>query len=230
MPYPPQESMNSPAYLSTEIYQAEQTPPGGESAGQASSLPPIIVYADRIRSARFLSGITNGLFLSCALMLLVVYGLAYLTREGYTSQTLLGLYVICFLSVLICIKLALARWLGGRSLLVNAQPLLLVDSHGISIRGAYALDNLFLAWSEIEAIERYQQRYDYLGVRPRAPRLLAERVPLYQRLLRLSDVTSKLPLLILSSAYLDKPVEEILQQMYHIYAQQLDHHQVQIRL
>ncbi|HVU68869.1 MAG TPA: hypothetical protein VHD63_17165 [Ktedonobacteraceae bacterium] len=229
MHYPPRESMHSVDYLSAEEYQSRQEPQNGEAVEGSRPLPAIIVYANRIRSARILAGMTNMLLLYGMVVLLVIYAIAYFTNEGYTGQALLAFDLILLVSVLVLLRQIFVRWCRGRSLLVNAQPLLMIDSHGISIRGSYALDNIFLAWSEIEAIEHYHSRYHYLCICPRDPRLLARRAPLYERLLRLTDLTYKMPCLVLPSVYLDKPVEEILQQLYHIYAKELNYYQVQIR-
>ena len=224
MHYPPWESMHS-----AKAYQSEQEMQTGEAVEGSRPLPAIVVYANRIRSARILAGMTNMLLLYGMAVLLIIYAIAYLTNKGYTSQALLAFYLILLVSALVLIKQIFVRWFRGRSSLVNAQPLLIIDSHGISIRGSYALDNMFLAWSEIEAIEHYNSRYHYLCICPRDPRLLAERAPFYERLLRLTDLTYKIPFLMLSSVYLDKPVEEILQQLYHIYKKELNYYQVQFR-
>jgi hypothetical protein len=221
--------MHSADYHSAEAYQSRQEPQNGEAVEGSRPLPAIIVYANRIRSARMLADMTNKLLLYGMAVLLIIYAITYLTNEGYTGQALPAFYLILLVSALFLIRQIFVRWCCGRSLLVNAQPLLMIDSRGISIRVSYALDNIFLAWSEIEAIEYYNARYHYLCVCPRDPRLLARRVPLYERLLKLTDLTYKMPCLVLPSVYLDKPVEEILQQLYHIYEKELNYYKVQIR-
>ena len=215
MQYPPQPLAGRP--------QADE--PGHEAAPDQK----IIVYADRIKATRLLDAMLYRMVFVALVSFPLSYIILSLVKSGAPGGPLLSFFLILFADVLLFAKLALAYWVARRSLLVNSTPVILVDGEGISLRGALSLDDTFIAWNEIEALDIYTYKQNYFCVRPRNAPLLTRRMPLLERILKLSNRVYGIPPLSVSGFYTDKPVEEILQQLYHMYAKELSLYHVHIQ-
>ncbi|HEX7735951.1 MAG TPA: hypothetical protein VF458_13890 [Ktedonobacteraceae bacterium] len=220
MQYPPQPS--------TEVVLPEQV---GASEQETARVPSIVVYANRIRAARSLGAMTNRVLLSALMLLPLAYVLLSILNHNTSLNPVQPylLTLLAFIYVLMVIRLVILRLVAYRSLLVNPAPILLIQSKGVTIRGTASLRDTFLAWQEIEVLDIYRYKYHYLCIRPKDPRFLAARFTLLERALHFSSSLFGTPPLSLALIYLDKPVEEIVQQLYHIYAQELSQYQIQIR-
>lgn len=205
--------------------------PEDEATPQAVPPPELIVYANRIMVTRSLRSLTNRLLIAALLFIPIAYALHAFIQSDLSNNPVasfsLTLFVIAY--VLLLGKLTLNRWIIARALLANDEPVLRITSEGIVARGSLSLSTIFLAWSEIEAVDVYTLLYKYLCVRPRNMATFMQRLPLLERLLTLSDAFYGMPPLSVSLFYLDRPVEEILQQLYHMYAKELSYYHVQIR-
>ena len=189
----------------------------------------IVIYANRIKASRSLDAMLYRMIIVGLISFPLSYVILSLGKTASSLSPLLPFGLILFADVLLFAKIALAYWVTRRSLLVNGEPIMFINSEGISMRGALSLNNTFIAWPEIESLDIYTYKYKYLCVRPKNAALLMKRIPLLERILKLSYPVYGIPQLSISLFYLDKPVEEILQQLYHMYAKELSYYRVQIR-
>ena len=211
------------------MHYSPQTPV--DQVETPSPAPPLLVYANRIRVNRSLQTLTNRLLITALIFIPMVYTLNSWVQSGSQSNSpayfSLALFVVVY--ALLCGKMLLNRIITERSLLKNGEPVLTVTGEGIAMRGSLLLHTVFLPWEEIASIEVYTFLYGYLCVRPRNTRRLLQRLTLWEQLLKWSDLVYGMPPLSISLLYLDKPVEEIRQQLYHMYAKELSNNHVQVR-
>lgn len=230
MQYPPQPPISKPSYPPTEMHLPE-LPLVNEEAQESAPAQKIVIYADRIRGARSLAALTNRIILGALMFVLLAYVLLSFINNTTLNNPALNFFAVLFIFVYVMMlaRMALSRWIMGRSLLVSGQPIMVVDSAGITLRGAVSLSNIFIAWSEIESLDVYLLKYRYLCIRLRDAKAFTRRLPLLEQALKLIDSLYGLPPLYISLLYLDKPVEEILQQLYYMYAKELSYYRIQIR-
>lgn len=208
---------------------AEQPLTDGPERDAAPVQEEIVIYANRIKASRSLDAMLYRMIIVGLISFPLSYIILSLGKTASSLSPLLPFGLILFADVLLFAKIALTYWVTRRSLLLNDEPVMFINSEGISMRGALSLNNTFIAWPEIESLDIYTYKYKYLCVRPKNAALLMKRIPLLERLLKLSYLVYGIPQLSISLLYLDKPVEEILQQLYHIYAKELSYYHVQIR-
>jgi len=213
------------------MYSSPHTPIDKAAEPLTAPPPKLMVYAHRIRVARSLKALTNRLIVASVAFILLAYILNSFIRSNSSNSPVtyfsLTLFVVAYIVLLG--KMVLNRWIAERSLLANAEPVLMITDEGIAMRGSLSFNTIFLPWSEIESVDVYTFRYRYLCVRPRNMTLFMQRLSLPERNFKLSDSLYGMPPLTIALSYLDRPVEEILQQLYHMYAKELSYYHVQVR-
>ena len=231
MQYPPQQPTNQQSYPPSEVYQPKQSQQTGGPAPAQQNQQRVVVYANRIQASKSMNRMTNSTILRILILVPVSLLILDMVRNAApdSATTYFLLVVLALVNVFFGARAALDHWLIGRSLLANPEPLLQFTHEGLWLRGASWPTTIFLAWSEIEAIDVYRYKYHYLCVRPRNPQLIFERLPLLERVLNFGNAVYGMSPFTFHLAYLDKPVEEILQEVYHMYTKELNHYQIQIR-
>lgn len=216
MQYPPQQQPQAPA----EIYMPEQPP-----VYTPQSQPPvpgqdIAIYPNR-RQTIWRTVICG----ACLVFLVLVLILSFTTGSSFQASDTGSL-------IIILAGIALVGWLTWRmvsQLLLSRNPILVINREGITIAKMPALSGAFISWGEIETI--YVHRYlfyKYLCIRPKnTDQYLARFNGLKQFNMRINSMTGA-PINI-PQIYLDQPVEEILQRLYHMYASELSYYHVQLR-
>ena len=238
MQYPPEQPTNQPLYAPSEIYLYDQPQayapqpimPAREIT-QPVLAQEIAAYANR-RQATWRT-------ILCAFCLLVeILFLAFfvVATTQYASPdsdfTLLYISFAIFISLLILAAIAFIGrmvWHWSSTLLFNRKPILIINREGITTSALPSLSGFFIGWNEIEAIYVYAFMYKYLCIRPKNTKLFLKRFNALERFIRLSNSMFGIPPLIVPQIYLDKPVEEILQSLYHRYSNELSYHRIQLR-
>ena len=145
---------------------------------------------------------------------------------------LIILALVVFTLVFWLMALIFVGWINWgmfSGLISSRQPLLVINREGITVRRMPILSAFFIAWSEIGAIYIRRALYKYLCIAPKYPDLYLKRFNAFERFLRRSNALVGIPSLIIPQVYLARPVEEILQQLYHIYSSELSSYHIQLR-
>lgn len=121
------------------------------------------------------------------------------------------------------------NWGMFSGLISSRQPLLVINREGITVRRMPMLSAFFIAWNEIGAIYIRRALYTYLCIAPKYPDLYLKRFNAFERFLRRSNALVGIPSLIIPQIYLARPVEEILQRLYHVYSSELSSYHIQLR-
>lgn len=228
MQYPPQQPpANQPYYPPSEIYQYDQ--PQQFAPAQEVTRPPvqrqdIVVYPNRTQA------IVRTII--CAICLVFLVGmLAVFLILGFTTG---GSFQASDFSALLFFFAAIVfvGWLTWRmisQLLLSRKPVLVIHREGITIGKLPALSDASIPWAEIDAIYSYRYIiYKYLCIRPKnTEQFLARFGKLKQFNMRINSMTGA-PLNV-PQVFLDRPVEEIIQQLYYMYASELNYYHVQLR-
>jgi hypothetical protein len=92
------------------------------------------------------------------------------------------------------------------------------------------LSGFFIPWAEIEALAPSPSRfmYQYFCIIPKNPAQFLSRFGPLERFNRRLNSRVGSPLYI-PQIFLDKPVEEILRTLYHMYVSELSYYRVQLR-
>lgn len=178
----------------------------------------------------------------CAFCLLLLIGIFILFFSVFSSimgniagegpAELLSPVLIVFFAIFILAAVAYIGWItwGMFSGLVFSQkPLLVINRAGITVGKVPPLSGFSIAWSEIGVISVRSTLYKYLCIEPKNLDLCLRRFNALERFLRRSNSWMGIPALLVPQVYLDRPVEEILQQLYYIYSSELSYYGVQLR-
>jgi|SRR5579885_415004 hypothetical protein len=145
---------------------------------------------------------------------------------------LIILALVVFTLVFWLMALIFVGWINWgmfSGLISSRQPLLVINREGITVRRMPILSAFFIAWNEFGAIYTRRALYKYLCIVPKYPDLYLKRFNAFERFLRRSNALVGIPSLIIPQVYLARPVEEILQQLYHIYSSELSSYHIQLR-
>lgn len=178
----------------------------------------------------------------CVICLLILFGLlapiffliTFIMNSalGGTPLELPLLVLVAFVALLwlaAVIFVGRINWIMFAKLVFSQKPLLMINRAGITVEKMPAVSGFSITWSEIGAIFIRSTLYKYLCIAPKNPDLYLRRFNAVERLLRRSNALIGIPALIVPQIYLDKPVEEILQQLYYIYSSELSYYGVQLR-
>lgn len=230
MNYPPQEPGQQAYFPPSEVYHPEQQ----EYASPQIAQPPpvsrqtIAVYANRkqamLRMALlgFLCIVVMGILLALS-VLLIIFPMPPDAR------------IVLPMSILLVIFLAEAVWIGWMlwrwyALLIrNREPLLVIDHRGITVGKLPNFSGFFIPWHEIESISSRSFLYKYLCIRPKNTKQFLEHFNAWQRFTFVSNNIFGIARILVPQIYLAQPVEEILHQVYYMYANELGYYRIALR-
>jgi TRAP-type C4-dicarboxylate transport system permease small subunit len=236
MQYPPQEQppTNQPYYPPSEIYQYDQ-PQQFAPAREMSRLPvqrqDIVVYPNRGQAIwRTVVCVVCLLFL---LIFIPVFSINLFATAGPipTDEMLPIVSLLVFVFVLFLAALIFLGWITWRmasALLFKSKPILTITSEGITVGRMPMLSGFSILWSEIDAIFVSRYLYKYLCIQPKNADQFLSRFNGLERFNRRINSMIGAPLYV-PLVFLDRPVEEILQQLYYMYASELNDYHVQLR-
>lgn len=225
---------NQPPYPPSEIYLPEQSQAFeqlAEITQPHALVREILVYPNRgqaiLRTAICAVGLVVLLALGAALLGLALASSLFQTGASalplvVVLVSVLAVYLACF---------ALVAWLTWRmaQLLFSHKPVLSINREGITVSRMPMLSSFFIPWTEIEAIYAYTFMYKYLCIRPKNAKQFLSRFNVFERFNRLSNSIFGIPPLIVPQVFLNTPVEEIIQRLYYMYANELNYYHVQLR-
>jgi hypothetical protein len=228
MQYPPQQPpANQPYYPPSEIYQYDQLQqfaPAQEVTQPPVQRQDIVIYSNRTQTImRTIIGMICLIFLVVTFAAFLILG--FTTGGSFQASDLAAL-------LMFVAAIALVGWLTWRmvsQLLLSRKPVLIIHREGITIGKLPALSDASISWAEIEAIYAYRYIiYKYLCIRPKnTEQFLSRFGKLKQFNMRINSMTGA-PLNV-PQVFLDRPVEEILQQLYYMYSSELNYYHVQLR-
>jgi hypothetical protein len=206
MQYPSQQP--SPDYPPAELYVQEQ-PSGGapyQPSGQLRQGEEIIVGYNRQFAKIYMVVCIIGLIVVIALLPIGLIA-------GFTSGPFEPSDVLPLMLTLV-VWLAGITFLGWMTRFAIAQgrspkTVLLINHEGIAIQRVYLMRSRFVPWAEIESIYPRNIGYRYFCIQKRNRAFGS--------------------MILVPQMYLDRPVEEILQQLYYIYSSELSYYGVQLR-
>ncbi len=224
----PQQPTNPPS----EVYMPEQPQayaPQPFTTTQETTHPPmaaqeIAIYANRgqaiMRTAFFVIS-----------LLVIVLTIPALAIFSTLSGVPLGIGDLAPLFIIVIPGAVFVGWISWTllSILLAHKPMLLINREGIVVSPMPMLGGFSISWGEIEAIFPSRYIYKYFCIAPKNPdQYLKTHFNGFGRFNRLINARIGSPLYI-PQRYLDKRVEEILQQVHYTYASELNYYRVQIR-
>jgi hypothetical protein len=204
------------------VYEQSQ-----EVLQRAEPVQDIAIYPNRGQAIMRISILVVVLVLMIMILGLLVF---VFSIGGFSADIVTMPLRWVFGVLLVCI--AVYGWLIWRmvsSLLLTRNPLLLINREGITVGRMLMFSGFFIPWSEIEAISTYTFMYKYLCIIPRNPREFMKRFNAVERFIRWSNALFGIPRLIVPQVFLERPVAEILPQIYYQYVHELSYYRVQLR-
>ena len=243
MQYPPQPAPDRQSHIPSEIYMPEQPQgylaqqvyaPQYQLPGQGLEMtrPPvqaeeIVVYPNHTQA------ILRTSISAVALVLLIAIIPTFLILISSIGPSQFSdLVALAFVLAIALPAIALIGWLTWRmasQLIFSSKPLMTINREGITVGRMPMLSGFSIAWAEIGAIHSSRYIfYKYLCISPRYPDQFLARFNGWERFNRRLNSMIGSPLYV-PQIYLGKPVEEIFQQLYDMYANELRYYQVQLR-
>lgn len=226
-----QPPANQPYYPPSEIYlydQPQQFAPAQEITRPPVQRQDIVVYYNRKHAIRcIVIGVAGLVFLIADLaflcFLIFAIGGPVQARDIGPLAAMLLLFFACMAFV------GWFTWRFGFQELRNRKHVLIINSEGITVRKLFSLSGFFISWAEIDVIftSRYIF-YKYFCIKPKNTDAFLSRFNRLERFFRRLNSMIGSPLYI-PQIFLDRPVEEILQQLYYMYASELNYYHVQLR-
>jgi|GraSoi_2013_60cm_1033757.scaffolds.fasta_scaffold24300_3 hypothetical protein len=216
MQYPPQQQ--PPTHSPSEVY-APQYPsamPGQE----------IVIYFNRTQAIvrTIISGI--GLVLG---IIILLGAIAFIYILGATFHTDYIVPVIIYLAFILP-AIAFNGWTTWRmaQFFLKPTPLLIINRQGITVGKIPMFSGFFIPWYEIEAIHAYTFMNKYLCIRPKDTRQFLKRFNALERFNRRSNAIFGIPPLVVPQIFMERSVEETLQQLQFFYAHELNTHHIRL--
>lgn len=223
----PDQPVNQPYHAPSEIYVPEQpwAPPPMPISGQAPTpAQEIAIYVNRAQA------ITRAMICLCCLLLLLAI-FPVLALIAALTDSLPSFLDVAPLLIILLPALALVGWITW-ALLVLAfahQPIMRIQREGILVRSMPLLSSFSISWGEIDALFVRRALYKYLCILPKnSDAFVKSHFHGLESFIR-RKARIGAPLYV-PQVYLNKPVEEILQQVYYMYSQELGYYRVQVRL
>lgn len=161
------------------------------------------------------------LILAGAIALFFILGTTY-----HTNYIVPSLVYLAFMLPLLAFS-SWAAW-SMAQLFLKPTPLLLINRQGITIGKTPMLSGFFIPWHEIEAIHAATFLSKYLCIRPKDTKQFLKRFTLLERFNRRSNAIIGVPPLVVPQVFLERPVEETLQQLQIVYAYELHTHRIRL--
>src|SRR5258708_6033034 len=235
MQYPPQQPTNQPYHPPSEIYvqgQSQAYLPTQEITQPPVLAQEIAIYPNRKQAIWRTTVCAVALFFAVLLLIFFAFFFHFLAESSPAGSDFDSLIIfVCFLALILA-EIAFAGWATWRiasTLLFSHKPLLLINREGITVGRMPSLSGFSIPWAEIESIHTSTFMYKYLCIRPRDQKDFLKRFSLLERGIRLSNALIGVPPLIVPQVCLERPVEEILRTLYHMYASELSYYRVQLR-
>jgi hypothetical protein len=199
--------------------------------GQEITRPPmqgqeIVIYPNRTQA--IVRTILCGVGLAFGIMILAG-AIALLFILGTTFQINYIVPLIVYLALMLPI-LAFGGWAtwSMAQLFLKPTPLLIINRQGITVGKTPMLSGFFIPWHEIEAIHASTFIYKYLCIRPKDTKQFLKRFNILERFNRRSNAIIGVPPLVVPQVFLERPVEETLQQLPIFYAHELNTHRIRL--
>ena len=219
----PNQPMNQPTYPPAEIYVPEQ-PQTYAPYQESPQAQEIAIYLNRRQAIARTTICVIGLLI---IVLLIPAMVILSTLAGDPP----GIGDIVPLLIIVIPASAFIGWISWTMLsMVSAhKPVLIINREGIVVSPMPMLSGFSISWGEIEALFPTRYMYKYFCIAPRnRDYFLKAHFNGFERLNRRMNSLIGSPLYV-PMVYLDKPVEEILQQLYYMYAKELSYYRIQIR-
>lgn len=223
----PNQPANQPYYPPSEIYVPEQPQAYAPNQGSAQSpaqAQEIVIYINRRQAIARATICVIGLLI----IVLLIPAMAILSTLAGDPP---GIGDLAPLFIIVIPASAFIGWVSWAMLsMISAhKPALIINREGIVVSPMPMLSGFSISWGEIEALFSKRYMYKYFCIVPRNPDyFLKTHFNGFERINRSINSLIGSPLYI-PMVYLDKPVEEILQQLYHMYAKELSYYRIQIR-
>ncbi len=177
-----------------------------------------IVYPNHSRLAGWtaISGITTLCTVGAITTMIVLSILTPSMRDSTVPVSLLFLFLGGLAAAGIWQTLVFLR------MTLSTEPVLIISRAGIRVGKIYGLSDLFLPWKDVETVSS-QPPYKVLDIHPVNTRRFIASLPLNMRLICRLNVLTGAPVTI-SQSFMDKPIDEILEQIRRRYARELQLH------
>lgn len=190
----------------------------------ASQIPDITVYLNRRKTVLWLifSVIGTLLFFSLLFFMLIAVIVIPAHRGGG------AIFLALFFSTGVIAGVWSIRVLVG--LLLSGKPTLVVNHKGICVGKLYGSARLFLPWEEINAIYIFRDmlQNQLFCIRPIHSKMFLPGLSPMMRFFLRGSFMNGAPISI-SQTFLEKPIEEIFDQLRIRYIHELDHHHIQLK-
>ena len=163
------------------------------------------------------------------LLLLILVITTFLTNGPLQPGDIAPMIFTLIIVFLGSILLGWLSWRMGLQLLLFPKPALAINREGITVGKLLMLrSNFFLPWADIDAIYTSSLGFKYLCIRPKNIEQFLARFKGLERVGRRSNWSVSAPVM-LSQGYLEKPAQEILQQILVLYANELNYYHVRLQ-
>jgi hypothetical protein len=216
MQYPPQQQ--PPIHSPLEVY----APP------YPSAMPDqeIVIYFNRTQA--IVRTIISGIALVLGIIIFLG-AIAFIYILGATFHIDVIVPMIIYLAFML-LAIAFSGWTTWRmaQLSLKPTPLLIINRQGITV-GKISIpmfSGFFIPWYEIEAVHAYTFLNKYLCIRPKDTRQFLKRFNALERFNRRSNAIFGIPPLVVPQIFMERSVEETLQQLQFFYAHGLNTHRI----
>lgn len=165
---------------------------------------------------------------SMAIFILGIFVFALATNGPIQPSDVAPMIATLLIVIVGVILLSWLSWSTGFQQLRDPKPMLVINQMGITVGKALLLSGFSISWAEIEAINSSRYLYKYFCIVPRNPDQFLTRFTPWERFMRRMNAMIGSPLY-LPQVFLSKPVEDIIQELYHRYANELNYYRVQLR-
>ncbi|MBA2680631.1 MAG: hypothetical protein H0U76_19825 [Ktedonobacteraceae bacterium] len=235
MEYPPpqQPPMHQP-HASSEIYLPEQPlsyTPQYQPHQPLMPMQDIAIYPNRRQVIwRTVVCAISLLFMILIAVLFSLFIISLTSGDMLASGFLLPplLTVAFFLSAEI-IYIGWITWRMAADFLFTRKPILFINREGIKVSRMPTLSGFFIPWAEVDSLSTYTFIYTYFCIHPKNTREFLARFNIVERLMRRSNMLFGIPPLIVPQLYLERSSEEILRQVYYMYANELSYYHVRLQ-
>lgn len=185
--------------------------------------PDIAIYVNRPRTMVWLAlgaGSCVLLFLLCISILIIMGTIPGALNEGSIACAI----VFCGFAVM---EIWPVRVIAN--LWASKEPVLVINHEGIRVGKIYSAATIFLAWKNVEAIYMLGNGLSkQLYIRPVDVRLFLSQYNLLMRFFLRMNLMNGAPIAIAQSL-LEKPIEEIVEQLQNLYTEELLTHHIQLK-
>jgi len=227
MQYPPEQPAHQPYYPPAEIYQPEQRQ---EYAPQETAQPPLLAQEITVYAKGKQLIWRTVVCVFCLFIIVLIIPLIAIL--GILTGQPVELGDIIPSLILVVLSAVFIGWISWTmlSMVLSKKPLLRINHEGITVSPMSMLSGFSISWEEVGAIFPSRYMYKYLCISPKNPDYFLEtHFNAFERFNRRINAMIGAPLYV-PRIYMDKPIEEILQQVYYTYASELSYYRVQIRV